>query len=257
MNARFTVSVFFVLALVFSKVNGQVIIHEVGVLVGPAAFYSDFGERNDFETNSNNTGIGFGIFYTMNFSDSDRPRYFDEHFKLRAELSYHKTKLNFYGRYVAEDKTSFFSDQLRATEGVSQVIEFGPQLEYYFLNIRDYMFGQQKLSPYVSLGLHYVNFNPQITSSISPPLNTHPKYIGSFQQVSGSTASVVGSVGLRFRLNEESDVFLDSRWTYYFSDWVDGLNPSLENNGGARDVPENRANDWRYWLNVGYVYYLN
>jgi hypothetical protein len=49
---------------------------------------------------------------------------------------------------------------------------------------------------------------------------------------------------------------LDGRWHYYFSDWVDGLNPTFENNG-TTPVPENKANEWIYWLNVGYIYYIN
>jgi hypothetical protein len=49
---------------------------------------------------------------------------------------------------------------------------------------------------------------------------------------------------------------LEGRWHYYFSDWVDGLNPSLKNNGSVA-VPENKANDWLYWISVGYIYYLD
>ena len=48
---------------------------------------------------------------------------------------------------------------------------------------------------------------------------------------------------------------LDSRWEYYFSDKVDGLDPSFENNGIV-PVPENKANEWIYWLNIGYIYYI-
>ena len=32
--------------------------HEVGAIVGPTAFQSDYGERHDFKTNSGNTGFG-------------------------------------------------------------------------------------------------------------------------------------------------------------------------------------------------------
>jgi hypothetical protein len=38
---------------------------------------------------------------------------------------------------------------------------------------------------------------------------------------------------------------------YYFSNWVDGLNPNPD------ICSENRANDWLVWLNVGYIYYLH
>ena len=38
--------------------------------------------------------------------------------------------------------------------------------------------------------------------------------------------------------------------TYFFSNWVDGLNPD------PTVYVENRANDWNVWLNFGYIYYL-
>jgi hypothetical protein len=43
---------------------------------------------------------------------------------------------------------------------------------------------------------------------------------------------------------------VDLRFQYYFSNWVDGLNPN------PVTVPENRANDCLVWLNVGYIYYI-
>jgi hypothetical protein len=56
---------------------------------------------------------------------------------------------------------------------------------------------------------------------------------------------------------------MDWRWQYYFSNWVDGLNPQLEYNtqalglGNGVPVPENKANDWIFWINFGGVFYLN
>ena len=32
--------------------------HEVGVIAGPIAFQSDYGERKDWDTNKGNTGFG-------------------------------------------------------------------------------------------------------------------------------------------------------------------------------------------------------
>ena len=44
---------------------------------------------------------------------------------------------------------------------------------------------------------------------------------------------------------------LDLRGQYYFSNWVDGLNPN------PAVYKENKANDWNIWLNFGYIYYLD
>jgi hypothetical protein len=40
---------------------------------------------------------------------------------------------------------------------------------------------------------------------------------------------------------------IDLRFQYYFSNWVDGLNPNPE------IYKENKANDWLVWFNVGYI----
>ena len=108
--------------------------------------------------------------------------------------------------------------------------------------------------------MHWVSFDPEVYSELGqlniPSTTPLPKYLNAFQQEGDTTWSIVMSVGIRYKLTELSDLMLDSRWQYYFSNWVDGLNPSEEFNGGT-PVPENKANDWIYWINVGYIYYLD
>ena len=73
--------------------------HEIGVIAGPVAFQSDYGERYDLSTNAGNTGFGIGIIHYLNFSYKAEcncytpETYFNDHFKLRSELSYNKTEL--------------------------------------------------------------------------------------------------------------------------------------------------------------------
>ncbi|PKA83063.1 hypothetical protein ATE92_1209 [Ulvibacter sp. MAR_2010_11] len=266
MNTRILLLVFFFLIFVKQEVYSQFgFSHEVGLITGPVAFYSDFGVRNDFETNSGNVGFGVGLIHYINFSyraDCNcytRDTFFNDHFKIRNEIDYHKTNLEHLGKWVDPDKTSVTADQLRAMKGSTTVFDIGSQLEYFPLSIRDFAAGGYKIAPFISFGVHWVNYDPEIYSEIGPlntPLTTPPKYINSFQQEGDSTWSVVGSIGVRYKLTPLSDLMLDSRWQYYFSNWVDGLNPSLENNGTV-PVPENKANDWIYWLNIGYIYYLD
>ncbi|MCH9661331.1 MAG: hypothetical protein K0U54_10520, partial [Bacteroidetes bacterium] len=93
-------------------------------------------------------------------------------------------------------------------------------------------------------------------------ITTPDKYYNAFQQEGDSTWSIVMSTGIRYKLSPLSDLMLDARWQYYFSNWVDGLNPQEEFNelvlgeGNGVPVPENKANDWIFWLNIGYIYYL-
>jgi hypothetical protein len=57
--------------------------------------------------------------------------YFNDHFKLRSELSYNKTNLEHLGQWVAPDKTRLGADQLRAMKGSTAVTNIGMQLEYF------------------------------------------------------------------------------------------------------------------------------
>ena len=117
--------------------------HEVGIITGPIAFQSDYGQRHDFSTNAGNTGVGIGIVHFLNFTYNSRYNYtpktfFNNHFKLRSELSYNKTKLEHFGKYVAPEKTSVGANQLRAMRGSTSITNLGMQLEFFPKNIRDY-----------------------------------------------------------------------------------------------------------------------
>lgn len=266
MNTRLLLMVFFLLVFTKQEAFSQAgLSHELGVIVGPVALYSDFGQRNNLKTNVGNTGIGFGLIHYLNFSYSadcncyTRDTYFNDHFKIRNEISFHKTNLQHYGEWVSPERTSKTADQLRAMTGSTSVFEIGSQLEYFPLSIRDFQAGGPKLAPFLSLGVHYVNFNPEVRSSmgrLNTSATTPDKYFNAFQNERGSTWAIVGSVGVRYKLTRMSDLMLDARWQQYFSDWVDGLNPSFENNGSIQ-VPENKANDWMFWLNVGYIFYFD
>jgi len=234
--------------------------HEIGVIVGPTAFQSDFGERSDFETNSSNVGLEIGIVHYLNFSYRaecncyTRYTYFNDHFKVRNELSFTSVDLEHFGRWVGPDKTSLTAQQLRAMKGKTVIFNVGTQLEFFPRSIRAFESGAFSFAPYAALGVQYNNFNPTVESELGPlgtPETTPEKYIDAFRNESGSTFSVVGSLGTRYKLTATSDLLFDLRWKYYFSNWVDGLNPD-ENR-----YPENRANDWEFFINVGYIYYLN
>ncbi|MCG2612266.1 pre-mRNA-splicing factor 38 [Flavobacterium sp. SM15] len=234
--------------------------HEIGVIAGPVAFMSDYGERFDLKTNSGNTGYGIGLIHYLNFSyraecNCYTPEtYFNDHFKLRSELSYNKTQLQHFGEWVDKKSNSTFTQQLKAMRGSTAVTNIGMQLEYFPLSIRDFTATNGAFGPFISLGAQYSYFSPEAWSTrgrIDQPGVLPTKYIGATSNDDGSTWSVVGSVGTRYKLTELSDLMVDLRWQYYFSNWVDGLNPD------ENLYPENKANDWLVWLNFGYIYYLD
>lgn len=255
----------FALAFLLSFFLGQELFsqfgfsHEVGVIAGPVVFYSDYGQRSNIETNMNNVGIGVGLIHYLNFAyraDCNcytRDTYFNDHFKLRNEVSYHRTEFQHYGRWVDPSKTSLKARQFRGMRGSTSVFDIGSQLEYFPLSIRDFVGGRYKIAPFVSLGTHWVNFSPDEYTVFVPENLGEPLYADKYDESArsskpGTTWSVLWSLGFRYKLGRMSDLMLDARWQFYFSNWVDGLNP---------DVPENKANDWIFWLNAGYVLYLD
>ena len=239
--------------------------HEVGIIAGPVAFQSDYGERYNLTTNAGNTGLGIGLIHYLNFSYTAEcncytpDTYFNDHFKLRSELSYNKTDLRQFGQYV-EGKPSFGKEQLKAMRGSTAVTNIGMQLEYFPLSIRRFTATMGSLGPFVSLGGQFSYYNAKASSTLGPlgtPLTTFPKYLTpsegrpyGFSTESGTVWSIVSSVGTRYKLSPLSDLMVDLRFQYYFSNWVDGLNPNPD------IYKENKANDWLVWFNVGYIYYL-
>lgn len=249
--------------------------HEIGVIAGPVEFRSDFGSRNEINTNFGNSGIGIGIVHYINFAyraDCNcytTDTYFNDHFKLRNEISWNKTKLDHHGYWVQPEKVSLQADQLRGHHGIAQNLDIGTQLEFFPLSIRSFQAFGYRIAPFVSLGVHYTSFNPKASTTFTNPdpnaygdvFNQSNIYSYWFENYTpgidpypinvdgGSTWSTVTSVGFRYKLDKLSDLMLDLRWQYFFSDWVDGLDHNWKN--------YNKNNDWLLWLNVGYIYYLD
>jgi len=243
--------------------------NEIGVVVGPVAFQSDFGERNDFETNAGNTGFGIGLVHYMNFTylrryrSTDRRNFFNQHFKIRNELSYNRTELNHFGKWADEARKSESAEKLRRHSGVASNVNIGSQLEFHFKSIRDFEAMNFALMPYVSLGVQYTFYTPTVATSfgngsVSDSENffdswvnaTNPNFTEDNFLFDGynSTLSLVGSVGTRYKLTILSDLVFDLKWQYFFDDKVDGLDHNL---------PSNQSNDWLVWFNVGYIHYLD
>jgi len=237
--------------------------HEIGFITGAASFTTDYGARNNFSSNvGGNIGMGVGVIYYLNFSDyryrwDQRTNYFNEHFRVRTELSYMVANLDHFGKWVdIIDKNtgelSLGAQELRAMHGKTKLINFGAQLEFHIVDIVD--FGSRRIpdlkwSPYVSAGFMADYYDPEL--KIDEPYDLFPKWadVGAANMKSNITGSVTFGFGTRHKLGEYSDILIESRWQYFFSNFVDGLN--------AKQDPANKFNDWLLWVHVGYVYYLN
>ena len=235
---------------------------EIGVIAGPVAMKSDYGLRGNSETNFGNIGLGVGLVHYINFAYRadcncySRDRYFNDHFKIRTELDYHVTKLEHFGK--ESEKNSIGGLKLRSMHGKAKVFEIGPHLEFFPRSIRDFEAGAYKFAPYISLGVHFVNYDPEVETDlpgrIGSQANTFYEYLAPsgedpyIDTSSGTTYSIVFSAGTRYRLNDYSDLLIDLKWHSYGTDFIDGLD---------HDNIQNKSNEWMVWLNVGYIYYLN
>ena len=235
--------------------------HEIGFIAGPIQFRSDYGQRNNTDTNLSNTGFGIGIVDYLNFSSkASRDRFFGEHFRFRSELSYSKTNLQHYGEWVEKTPPTKSVEQLKAMRGTTKMLNLGFQLEFTPIKIHDFENTDGGFSPYASLGFQISYYSAKAAStlgSLGNPTTTYPKYLVTsdghphgYASENKAVLSVVSSVGTRYKLNSMSDLLLDLRFQYFNSDWVDGLNPNRE------VYTENKSNDALLWLNLGYIFYL-
>lgn len=240
--------------------------NEFGIILGPTAFQSDFGERRDFKSTAGNTGFGIGIVHFMNFEDTPGYKpydYFNHHFKLRSELSFNTTSLKHFGKWADPSRTGENADKLRAHTGETQNFDIGMQLDYFPFSLRAFSYATNSFTPFLSFGIHYTLYNPKVYTSYG---DGDPKNLDNFygpwhrysngtirdtefvNSSSGTTFSLVGSIGTRYKVSYYSDFMLDLRWQHYFSDKVDGLNHKLSSN---------KSNDYMVWLNIGFIHYFD
>jgi hypothetical protein len=237
--------------------------HEVGVIFGPSAFKSDYGQRNDNSTNTRNTGFGVGVVHFLNFSyNSRREAYFNEHFKVRTEISYNQTDFDHFGETVNGNPYKIGVIQLKAMSGKTSVANLGTQLEYSpFMKIHDYENTIGSFSPYISGGIQFSYYSTKVSSSLGPLgdlANTFYKYLVpsdghpyGFSSETGTVLSLTAGIGTRFKMAPMHDLLFEMRAQFYNSDWIDGLNPN------SKVFTENKSNDSQVWFTFGYVYYLD
>lgn len=239
--------------------------HEVAIAYGVSSFTTDYGQRTDRESNeAGNLGPGIGLIHYLTFTDyryrwNHQTSYWAEHFRLRNEVSYHQAELDHFGKWI-KIIGGVQGEKLRAMHGKSRTWHLGSHLEYHFVDIND--FGSRrdpnlKWSPYVSLGAGVNFYNPDLETTYGDGdwKNNYDllfkKWAGPemARDSKGITMSATLGIGTRRKLGEYSDIFIENRHQYFFSNWVDGLN--------ARNDPANKFVDWLIWFHVGYIYYLN
>lgn len=258
---------FFVITFITIAIHGQTRgSHEVGFFIGSPSFQTDYGQRNHFMSNvGGNIGAGFGIIHYYQFSNYkyrwfERGNFFSEHFKLRTEVSYTKANLKHYGKWVEPSRTGVSADQLRAMTGTTSVLNVGTQLEFYYKDVIDFglRYYDMKFNPYGGLGVQVNFYKPTFmvgdkkygTDVINPnDIYYRWRPAGAINVDKGTTFSVTLNLGTRYAIGENSDIFIDARWHYFMTNYIDGLN--------APDNDNNKYNDWMLLLQFGYIYSFN
>jgi len=231
---------------------------EIGIVAGPSFLKSDYGQRDNWQTNASNFGFGIGIVHYMSwaytrYNGSGLMSHLREHTKVRSELSFTNAKFQNYGKYIQDYLTSPDAMQLKAMRGETNVVNLGMGAEYSFRSIHDYEASDGSFSPFVSLGLqanYYMPKSYSLLGDYSTPGVLFPKFAGGITNNSALTGSLLMGVGTRYKLDAMNDLILELRGQYYFSDWVDGLRPPPATNSG------NKYNDWNVWFNFGFIHYL-
>ena len=250
---HYPIIVFVILILGLGNKSTAQIFHEVGVMAGPVSFRGDYGLRGDNEAIKNNIGFGAGINHYLNFAYTDfNSQYSRQHVKVRSSLIYHSTSLNHYGAIADKDI------QLRSMFGEANVLEVGSGLEYYLMRIRDFERYNSTFTPYGGIGLNLVYYSPvagtTLEDGLGLPETTFPTFLAgpgeepAFTNESSITLSANFQAGAKYKVNRNSDLFVELRWHYYFSDFVDGLSPIGD---------QNKNNDWMFWLTFGYIYNID
>lgn len=239
------------LSLSYSQYYSSSVNHELGFTAGLVSFQSDYGESGNFKSTTGNIGFNAGLVYFMDFSYA-RGGYFSEHFKIKAELSYTKTTFEHYGKYA--EGTSLFSKQLKSMHGSTSIVNLGAELVWFPLNLVDFNYSEGALAPYISMGGQVNFYTPEVKSDMGKmgsPFTTPVKYMDGYTNDGGTTYSFVGSIGTRYKLSKNADISFELRGQYFFSDWVDGLNPD------PNVYKENKSNDFTTSFSIGYIFMLN
>ncbi len=236
-----------IFAISFSKISAQstIVNGEVGVYLGPTFFQGDYGEADNFKSSSSNVGIGFGIAYVMDFSDSRyRSNFFStlaDHVKERIEFSYAKIKLDHNPIPIKDTHPEYAN--FEAMKGETKITNLGLISEIYISSITR---NASKLKPYLLTGISMSWASPDVNSSMPIP----SVYVTGDQKIfleKQSALSFSYGVGTRYSL-DDVDLVLEMNMRSFLSDRIDGLDP---------EVPGDKSNDSTVSFRFGAVFHLD
>jgi len=224
---------------------------------GYAFMKTDFGARNDCNTNLSNTGfeVGGKIYYNL------FPYHWTwggiYHIRTQFEFSFSRGRVDHIGRWT-EKKDSPTAQKLLAMHAEPMTIGLGIGVEYSFQDIQYYnfatLYGIYKFNVTPGVSLMAVYYNPNIKSDlgdITDPAQqiniVHPRFVGHIYPQSGITFAAVFKLMFTYQLHESFHIFLENRATWFLSDKIDGLD--------VNDAAD-KYTDWIYTPTLGFTYFI-
>ncbi len=256
--------VLFLLGLSNLSYSQLEVYNEIGVYGGMSQLQSDYGQVDNL--NLETISYGLGLLFYVSVDDYDvsyRPlrNYLKNHLKLRSELSFSEFNHRHLNKIAFKDNLN--SKKLEAMRGTTNLLHLGAQLEFYFFNMVEFENEKEPFhfNPFVSFGggLNYYDTKAYSTlGEVGLIATTFEKFTFpsegrkySVSTESKFTYSIATNVGTRLNVARGHDIIIDARFQYFFSDWIDGLNPNREL------YPENVTNDTFIGINIGYIYYFD
>lgn len=237
--------------IISSSCYAQSIKTEFGIFAGAVSMQSDYGERGHFGSNYANMGFGIGGALYLGVDNNggnwnSRISNTQNHFRLRLELSYMKTKLIHRGAYT--EGSGVNTVLYNAMVGNSTIINYGGQIEYSIFEISE----KRSFDPYISIGYLANSNSPEIESElgdIDDDLSLIPSVYddGVFLDKNNSGSLVLGlGTRLRSKNTQKKSVYIfELRWQRFNSDIVEGLVPKISGN---------KFNDSLFFASFGYVF---
>lgn len=166
---KFFTILFFISIAISAK--AQHLTHDVGLFVGTATLQTDYGQRDNFLSSYGNSTFSLSLVHYLHFFNIDTrwnsEKDFANHLMIKTEFNI-MTKNSFinHGSYTVGNNP--LAVQLRVMKGTLSLSSFGVQGEYYFKDLREFMFpySEMKWNPFISLGFKFSNYTNTLTSDL-------------------------------------------------------------------------------------------
>lgn len=255
--------------LLTTKSNAQrrfIYQHELGAEAGISNFQGDFVAKGPVDGKA--TVNGFAVNATHYLHILPR-RYgassFYKHTILKTSLginssTFDNTSYGTGNKPLSDPKSQTPNNILLARlSSKTTIISLDNELQFYYRDIIRFLHkynryrNKSKVNPYFSagLGIHYINTSPtygkpgeNLTEEGVFPDNYESSFI---KKVNTVTLSGNLAFGARYKASPYYDLVAQINLKYYFSDWVDGVDPELSSN---------MANDFNSVISVGFIYHM-